>query len=73
MSAIQTPVQSVPRSWMEILSNFSATWGRADKASWGLHCSKCTQDVIAVNGLSDSLLSARCGCQEFASDPFRVV
>ena len=77
MSAIQIPVehrrQSVPRSWMELLSNFSATWGRADKAAWGLHCSKCHQDVIAANGLSDSILSARCACQEFASDPFVVV
>ena len=77
MNAIHIPTdrrtQSVPRSWMELLSNFSATWGRPDTASWGLHCSKCNQDVIAKNGLTDSVLSVKCGCQEFASDPFVVV
>lgn len=76
MSLIQIPAelrtQSVPRSWMEILSNFSATWGRPDKASWGLHCSKCQQDVVAANGLTNRVLSAKCGCQEFASDAFTV-
>jgi hypothetical protein len=76
VSAIQIPTerrtQAVPRSWMELLSNFAATWGRPDKAAWGLHCSRCKQDVIAQNDLRDTALSAKCGCQEYASDPFRV-
>ena len=76
MSAIEIPterrMQAVPRSWMELLSNFAMTWGRPDKASWGIHCSKCNQDVIAQNSLTDTVLSVTCGCQEFASDPFVV-
>lgn len=76
MSGSQIPVlkqtHAVPRSWMELLSNFAATWGRPDKAAWGLHCSRCNQDVVAQNSLTDQVLKVGCGCQEFASDPFRV-
>jgi len=77
MSQIITPVehrtQSVPRSWMELLSNFAATWGRVDKAGFGLHCSKCGKDVIAENDISDRVLKVSCGCQEFASDAFTIL
>lgn len=68
-----TEIQAVPRSWMELLSNFSATWGTVTGPSFGIHCSRCGQDVQAGNGLTDEVLSVRCGCREYKSDRIRVV
>ncbi len=65
--------KSVPRSWMELLSNFAATWGRPDGAAWGLHCSRCGQDVQAGNGISDKVLTAKCKCREYASDGYSIL
>ena len=65
-------VKTVPRSWMELLSNFAATWGRVDGASFGLHCSRCGQDVQARNSLSDKVLSVSCKCREYASDGYSL-
>ena len=61
-------VQVVPRNWMQLLSNFSATWGTANGPSFGLHCARCGQDVVAANGITDEVLSVSCGCREYRSE-----
>jgi hypothetical protein len=33
----------------------------------GLHCSKCSQDIVAKNGDHDPVLTMTCGCREFWS------
>lgn len=33
----------------------------------GLHCSKCSQDIVATNGDHDPVLKMTCGCREFWS------
>ena len=66
-------IVSVPRSHMELLSNFSATWGRADGPNFGIHCATCGQDVQASNGIADDVLRVSCGCTEYVSDRFTAV
>ena len=77
MGAIQIQpevgTKTVPRSWMELLSNFAATWGRPDGPSFGLHCSRCGQDIQARNSITDQVLSVSCQCREYASDGYTVV
>lgn len=65
-------VQPVPTTWMELLSNFEASWGRADGPAFGLHCSRCGQDVEAHNGLTDEVLRVSCACREYASDRYAI-
>lgn len=66
-------LQAVPRSHMELLSNFAATWGRVDGPQFGIHCMRCQQDVVASNGLTDDVLKVSCGCKEYVSDTYRVL
>ena len=77
MSAIVVPavdtVKAVPRSHMELLSHFAATWGRPDGPNFGIHCATCGQDVIAQNGITDAVLAVRCKCGEYRSDRWTVV
>lgn len=58
----------VPRSWMQLLSNVAATWGKYDGPRVGLHCGKCGHDMEAHNGLSDNVLTVKCGCTEYVSE-----
>lgn len=62
------PVTPVPRSHMELLSNFAATWGKFDGPAFGLHCQRCGQDVVGRNGITDAVLSVACGCREYVSE-----
>lgn len=66
-------VTPVPESWMKLLSNFAASWGRADGPAFGIHCMRCQQPVTAANGECDSVLRVTCGCQEYAADHFAIL
>lgn len=66
-------VKVVPRSHMQLLSNFAATWGRIDGPAFGFHCGRCKQDVIATNGITDDVLKVSCRCGEYVSDRFAAV
>lgn len=55
----------VPWKWMLLLEHFAATWGRADGAALGFHCSKCGEDLVARNGVTDRVLRASCRCREY--------
>lgn len=66
-------VKAVPESWMELLSNVAATWGRPDGANFGIHCATCGQDVSARNGINEAILTVSCNCREYKSDRFGIV
>lgn len=59
---------TVPASWMQLMSNFAATWGRADGHALGIHCSRCGQDLIGGNSATDAVLKVNCGCREFVNE-----
>jgi hypothetical protein len=61
--------QEVPVSHMQLLSNFAATWGRADGPNFGIHCGTCGKDVVAKNGTDDRVLRVSCDCKEYLCDP----
>jgi hypothetical protein len=39
----------------------------AQAHSLGLHCAKCSQDLVASNSEFDPVLTLTCGCREFWS------
>jgi hypothetical protein len=39
----------------------------AQQFGLGLHCSRCSQDIVAKNAETDPVLKMRCGCRELWS------
>ena len=60
--------QYVPRSHMQLLSNFAATWGQMTGPRFGIHCQKCGQDVQGHNLPSATTLVVKCGCSEYVCE-----
>ena len=65
--------RAVPRRWMDLLKEFSKTWGRPDGPSLGLHCSRCGQDVVSRNNITDTVYVVSCQCRQYASDGDTIV